>query len=164
MDYKLFKTPHPQNRLDTSVSYEKSIAELLLTFDDTIITQEGLSKIVTVPAKTKAGFNVVACRSYQQEMGNAVYVLLPKTECLYLFKEEIIPVYGLGKSILKSGLKGLFLGAKEKGMVCQAITEDDSHWRVVCSQNISQDDWYHYTGRAEDLLRELQKKCVLILR
>jgi len=163
MDYKIYKTPDPHNRLDTSSPYEKGIADLLLHFDQTIHHREGLTKIITVPARNKAGFNVAACQSYQPASGNATYVLVPKTERLYLFSEAIVPIHDMGKRILKAGFKGLFLGAEEKGIICQAIAEDGDHWKAVCSQNISQDDWYHFTGTAEYIFGELQKKCALTI-
>src|SRR3989344_9398933 len=159
--YKIYKTPNPYNRLDTSLPYEKGITDLLLTFDDTIHTREGLTKIVTVPARNKIGFNIVACQSFDRMAGGAAYVLLPETERLYRFQEAILPIRDLGKRLLTAGLKGLLIGAEEKGIACQAITEDDQSWMAVCGQNISQENWYHFTGTSEKILEELQKKSKL---
>lgn len=164
MDYKLYKTPNPFNRMDTSLRYEKSIANLLLDFDYNVNVAEGLSKIVTSPADNEPGFNIVACQSFTRAKGRATYVLIPETEQLYLFREAVFPIRDAGKRFLKAGLKGLIFGAEGKGAVCRSITDKDDYYSDVYLQNVLQDDWYHFTGTAQMILEELQKKCVFIMR
>ncbi|MEK6904883.1 MAG: hypothetical protein AABX24_00625 [Nanoarchaeota archaeon] len=161
MDYKLYKTPNPFNRKDTSLRYEKSIANLLLDFNYDINAAEGLSKIVTSPANNEPGFNIVACQSFTRAKGRATYVLIPETEQLYLFREAVFPIRDAGKRFLKAGL---IFGAEGKGVVCQSITNKKDYWFDFHMQNVLQEDWYHFMGTAEMILEELQKKCVFILR
>ena len=164
MDCKLYKTPNPFNRMDTSLRYEKSIANLLLTFDYDVNAREGLSKIVPPPADNEPGFNIVACQSFTRAKGCAAYVFIPETEKLYLFREAVYPIRDAGKRFLKAGLKGLIFGAEGKGVVCRSITDKDDNYSDVYLQDVLQEDWYHFTGTAEMILEELQKKCVFIMR
>ncbi len=167
MDCKIYKTPNPFNRRDTSLRYEKSIANLLLNFDREVNApgaREGLGKIVTSPADNESGFNIVACQSFTRAKGCAAYVFIPKTEQLYLFREAVYPIRDAGKRFLKAGLKGLIFGAEGKGVVCRSITDKDDNYSDVYMQDVLQDDWYHFTGTAEMILEELQKKCIFILR
>ncbi len=160
MDYKIYKTPDPHNRLDTSLPYKKGIADLLLDFEDA----EGLRKIVTVPAQNEAGFNAVACQSsLYRGKGGAAYVFLPQTESLYLFREALVPIHSAAECFLKGGLKGLILGAEETGIIGQRISDSryDDNWFALCTQKVSQDDWYHFTGKPEEIVTELRKRCAI---
>lgn len=163
MDYKIYKTPDPNNRLNYSLPYEKSIAELLLKFDDTIHLQEGIRKIVTTPAINEVGFHVVACQSFFPRQGNAAYLFLPETEDLYSFTEAIFPIRDRVRSFLKIGLKGLFCDAEEKGILAQEVQphDYDEVMFAICAQQAFRGDWYHFTGTAEKILEELQKKSRL---
>lgn len=160
MDYKIYKTPDSHNRLDTSIRYEKSILDILLTFNQTIHVREGIHKIVTVPAINKVGFNVVTCQSFFRKKGNAAYLFLPETENLYSFTEAIFPIRDRVRSFLKVGLKGLLFDAEEKGIVAQKIQpfDYDEVMFAICAQPVPRDEWYHFTGTAEIILEELQKK------
>ncbi len=164
MDYKLYKTPNPFNRKDTSLRCENSIANLLLNFDYDVNAREGISKIVTSPADNEPGFNIVACQSLTRAKGSAAYVFIPEIKQLYLFREAVYPIRDAGKRFLKAGLKGLIFGVEGKGVVCRPITNQDDNYSDVYLRNVLQDDWYHFTGTAQMILEELQKKCVIVLR
>ena len=164
MNYKIYKTPDPHNRLDASLPCKKGIADLLLDFEDA----EGFRKIVTVPAQNEAGFNVVACQSsLYRGKGGAAYVFIPEPESLYLFREALVPIRSAVKCFLKGGLKGLILGAEETGIIGQRIRpydhddRDYDHWSSLCIQRVSQDDWYHFTGKAEEIVTELYERCAI---
>ena len=171
MDYKIYKIPDPAHFTDTSQPFNKSIADLLLAFDYTPKAKEGISKMVTVPADNEAGYKVVACQSFFREVGNAAYVFLPGTECIYRFQEAILPIRNKTKCFLKAGFKGLIFGAEETGLLerrfdkcSDEIDAFEGELLKLSIQNISQDDWYHFTGTAENILEKLRKRCALALR
>jgi hypothetical protein len=163
MNYKIYKTPNLRNRLDTSLRYESNIANLLLTFDSSTNAKEGISRVVTCPAKNESGFNIVACQTFTRRNGHAAYVHIPETERLYIFREAVFPIRNAGKRFLKAGLKGLIMGAEEKGIVCSPVTSYEYDLFDASLQYVPNDDRYHFTGTAEKILEELQKKCTLIL-
>src|SRR3989344_1513533 len=172
MDYKIYKTPDPKQRTDTSMPYDKSIADLLLTFDDSSNLSEGVHKIVTVPAQNEIGFNVAACQAFLRGLGPAAYVFLRDQEGLYQFRQAILPIRNAGKSFVKAGLKGLLHGAEETGIVekrfdVRGRKERDEYERELlklCLNNKPIDDWYHFTGTAQKILTGLQQKCALLRR
>lgn len=174
MNYKLYKTPDPHNRVDTSLPYNKNIAELLLNFDDSPNLKEGISKIVTVPSQNEIGFNVVACQAFFRGLGSAAYVFLHDQEGLYQFRQAILPVRNAGKRFVKAGLKGLLFGfgAEEIGIVEKKFDvrgreerdEYEQELLKLCLNNKPIDDWYHFTGTTQRLLAELQQKCTPLRR
>jgi len=166
MTSRLYITPDPANRLDLSRPYEKGIADLLLHFDKEAEKDVSISKIVTVPSNNRAGLEIAACQSFYREGEIATYVFSrPDDGALYQFKEALVPISDRAECFLKAGWRGLFFGAEKKGIVYNIVdTYDEDAWFGVCAQNLSRHDWYHFTGTAEEILRELQNKCVRILR
>ncbi len=160
MNYKIYKTPDPSNRLDTSLRYEKGIVDLLLRFDESIHNREGIQKIVTAPAQNKIGFNVVACQTFFGKYGKAAYVFHPETGDLYSFTEVFFPIREASRRFLKAGLKGLVFGAEEKGILWQMVQEYDYDHVIlsISAQEVPQEEWYHFTGSAENVLEELKKR------
>ncbi|MDP3698986.1 MAG: hypothetical protein Q8R47_05355 [Nanoarchaeota archaeon] len=164
MDYKLYKTPDPQRRTDTSMPYGKSIADLLLTFDNTPNLKEGVRKIVTVPAQNEIGFNVVACQAFFRGLGPAAYVFLHDQESLYQFRQAVPP--------RKSGSRGLLLDTEKIRVVENKFNsrtreerdEYETELKRLVVHDTPADDWYHFTGTTQKLLAELQQKYASIRR
>ena len=169
MNHKIYKIPDPAHFTDTSQPYNKDIANLLLAFDCTSDTKEKITKLVTVPADNGLGCKVVASQFLLKGIGNAVYVFLPETERIYRFREAILPVRDPIKRFLKAGIKGLFLGAEEKGIVekmfCNQSEEKDELENELSKSFVSyNNDWYHFTGTAGMILTELKKRCASLQR
>lgn len=165
MDCKLYKIPDPYHRYDKSQPCPKSISELLLNFKDAKRSNERIRKLVTVPAENETGVSVAACQTFFRKLGNAAYVFLPETERIYQFCEGVIPIYDPAKRFLKSGLKGLILGAEETGIVEKSFgnphegrDEYEEELLKLSIQEVSTNDWYHFTGTAEIILGELRKR------
>src|SRR3989344_4272509 len=129
MDYKLYKTPDPLKRLDTSIPYKKSISDLLLKFNYPPTTENSISRIVTVPWKeyttVNGGWKIAACQFYQGFQGWRTFV--PESDkVIYDFREAIVPLRDAGKRLLKAGLKGLLLGAEEKRVVYHPVQDKNN--------------------------------------
>ena len=163
MDYKLYKTPNSANRLDTSIPYEKSIADLLLTFDHPTQRHNRVVRVVTVanPA-SETGWSPVASQLFQDGQSWRAFVLSDSK--LYEFRAAKVSIRSAGERFLKAGLTGLLLGAEKSGFVSQVIGEDYFPQNGLSPSSADPDDWYHFTGTAENILEELQKKCALSMR
>ncbi|GEM_PF-5466015 len=169
MNYKLYKTPGLGFRTDKSERCYKNIANLLLS--DEINQTEGVNKLVTVPAENASGFNVVACQASFRNFGNAAYVFLAEPEQIYQFREAILPIRNLTRRFLKAGLKGLLLGAEEKGFVEKIFytgneEKDEMEQELIRSlffQHGNPEN-YHFIGTVDIILDELRKKCSPIRR
>ena len=151
--HRVYKMPGPQTSLEQAELLNKSIDDILLTFEKyplQIDKEVYIPKVVSVPYAN--GLSVVACQVYFNSGDRRTIVLTPD-EDFYEFREAKIAV--------KRGLLGRLFTSEKPGFVSQKIMDAGVIWEKVTAQHAAPEGWYHFTGTPEELLFELRKRCAL---
>jgi hypothetical protein len=155
MDQKLYLTPNPRFRDDTSTPIEKDIADFLLTFEGLRRVNYQPAKIITFPFPNEQGWVVQACQMFFDGWG--IFVYNPEEDRMYEFKDAFVPAKDKIRATLKYGLRMLFPGAEER-VTLWNVSRDVEKLKGFDINGVPDDIWYHFNGTSAQLIDILKKK------